>query len=102
MIEALNQRHVLIPSVDRDDLPDGGARIFAWVIEEIRGRLPECSIEVLTPDFQGMPDAIARVIAAKPEIFNHNMETTRRLHKTARPGGRYERSLDVLRTARGL
>ena len=102
MIEQLRLQHVVITSVDRDDLPDGGARIFAWVIEEIRGRLPECSIEVLTPDFQGMPGSIARVIAARPEIFNHNMETTRRLHVTARPGGRYDRSLDVLRMARGL
>ncbi len=102
MIEQLQLRHVVITSVDRDDLPDGGARIFAWVIEEIRGRLPACSIEVLTPDFQGMPDSIARVIAARPEIFNHNMETTRRIHRTARPGGRYDRSLEVLRMARGL
>jgi len=102
MIEQLRLRHVVITSVDRDDLPDGGARIFAWVIEEIRDRLPDCSIEVLTPDFRGMPEAIARVMQAKPEIFNHNMETTRRLHRTARPGGRYDRSLDVLRTARGL
>jgi len=102
MIEQLQLRHVVITSVDRDDLPDGGARIFAWVIEEIRDRLPDCSIEVLTPDFQGMPDSIARVMAARPEIFNHNMETTRRLHRTARPGGRYDRSLDVLRIARGL
>jgi lipoic acid synthetase len=94
MIEQLQLRHVVITSVDRDDLPDGGARIFAWVIEEIRDRLPDCSIEVLTPDFQGMPDSIARVMAARPEIFNHNMETTRRLHRTARPGGRYDRSLD--------
>jgi lipoic acid synthetase len=102
MIEQLQLRHVVITSVDRDDLPDGGARIFGWVIEEIRDRLPDCSIEVLTPDFQGMPDSIARVMAARPEIFNHNMETTRRLHRTARPGGRYDRSLDVLRIARGL
>jgi len=102
MIEQLQLRHVVITSVDRDDLPDGGARIFAWLIEEIRGRLPACSIEVLTPDFQGMPDSIARVIAARPEIFNHNMETTRRLHEMARPGGRYDRSLEVLRMARGL
>jgi lipoic acid synthetase len=92
---------VVITSVDRDDLPDGGARIFAWVIEEIRDRLPDCSIEVLTPDFQGMPDSIARVMAAKPEIFNHNMETTRSMHRMARPGGRYDRSLEVLRLARG-
>ena len=102
MIEQLQLRHVVITSVDRDDLPDGGARIFAWTIEEIRARLPECSIEVLTPDFRGDSEAIERVIEAKPEIFNHNMETVQRLHKTARPGGRYRRSLDVLSTARGL
>ena len=102
MIEQLQLRHVVITSVDRDDLPDGGARIFASLIEEVRIRLPSCSMEVLTPDFRGNPDAIARVIAAKPEIFNHNMETTRRLHKVARPGGRYRRSLDVLKLASEL
>ncbi|MFO7589074.1 MAG: lipoyl synthase [Gemmatimonadota bacterium] len=102
MIEQLRLRHVVITSVDRDDLPDGGARIFAWTIEEIRDRLPGCSIEVLTPDFRGDPDAIATVIAARPEIFNHNMETVRRLHRTARPGGRYRRSLDVLARGREL
>ena len=102
MIEQLALRHVVITSVDRDDLPDGGARIFAWTIEEIRARLPECSVEVLTPDVRGDADAIARVIEARPDIFNHNMETVARLHKTARPGGRYRRSLDVLSTARGL
>jgi lipoic acid synthetase len=102
MIEQLALRHVVITSVDRDDLPDGGARIFAWTIEEIRARLPECSVEVLTPDFRGDADAIERVIEARPDIFNHNMETVARLHKTARPGGRYRRSLDVLGTARGL
>lgn len=102
MIEALALRHVVITSVDRDDLPDGGARIFASVIEEIRLRLPECSIEVLTPDFQGDEKAIATVVAARPDIFNHNMETVRRLHRSARPGGRYDRSLDVLRTAKRL
>jgi lipoic acid synthetase len=102
MIEQLALRHVVITSVDRDDLPDGGARIFAWTIEEIRARLPECSVEVLTPDFRGDADAIARVIEVRPDIFNHNMETVARLHKMARPGGRYRRSLDVLSTARGL
>jgi lipoic acid synthetase len=102
MIEQLRLRHVVITSVDRDDLPDGGARIFAWVIEEIRSRLPACSIEVLTPDFQGDRASIERVMEARPEIFNHNMETVRRIHPAARPGGRYERSLDVLRTARAL
>ena len=102
MIEQLNLRHVVITSVDRDDLSDGGARIFAWVIEEIRCRLPGCSIEVLTPDFRGDPESVARVIEARPEIFDHNMETTRRLHAMARPGGRYDRSLGVLRRARDL
>jgi lipoic acid synthetase len=92
----------VITSVDRDDLPDGGAWIFAELIRETRARRPECSIEVLTPDFRGMKDAIRTVVQAEPEIFNHNMETVRRLHRTARPGGRYERSLDVLRTARSI
>lgn len=96
-IAAMDLSHVVITSVDRDDLPDGGAWIFSETIAEIRRRLPDCSIEVLTPDFRGDPDAIATVIEAKPDIFNHNMETVRRLHRTARPGGRYRRSLDVLR-----
>lgn len=101
-IDKLQLNHCVITSVDRDDLPDGGAWIFAEMIREIRSRRPECSIEVLTPDFRGNVDAIKTVIAAKPEIFNHNMETVRRLHRTARPGGRYQRSLDVLRTGREL
>lgn len=101
-IEKLALNHCVITSVDRDDLPDGGAWIFAEMIREIRARRPECSIEVLTPDFRGNEDAIKTVIDAKPEIFNHNMETVRRLHKTARPGGRYRRSLDVLRAGRGF
>jgi len=99
-IEALELNHCVITSVDRDDLPDGGAWIFAEMIREIRARRPECSIEVLTPDFRGNPDAIRTVAEARPEIFNHNVETVRRLHRTARPGGRYDRSLAVLRTAR--
>lgn len=102
MIEQLALRHVVITSVDRDDLPDGGARIFGWLIDDIHERLPDCSIEVLTPDFRGMRDAIARVVAAGPDIFNHNMETVERLHPEARPGARYERSLEVLRYAKSL
>ncbi|MDH3297711.1 MAG: lipoyl synthase, partial [Gemmatimonadota bacterium] len=102
MIEQLRLRHVVITSVDRDDLPDGGARIFGWLIDDIHERLPECSIEVLTPDFRGMRDAIETVVAAGPDIFNHNMETVRRLHPEARPGAKYDRSLDVLRYARSL
>jgi len=99
-IEQLRLNHCVITSVDRDDLPDGGAWIFAEMIQEIRTRRPECSIEVLTPDFRGNPEAIRTVIEARPEIFNHNMETVRRLHRMARPGGRYDRSLSVLHTAR--
>ena len=83
-------------------LRSGGEEVNHVLEEEIRERLPDCSIEVLTPDFQGDRAAIARVMRARPEIFNHNMETVRRLHAAARPGGRYERSLDVLRTARRL
>ena len=101
-IERLRLNHCVITSVDRDDLPDGGAWIFAEMIREIRLRRPQCSIEVLTPDFRGNPDAIRTVIAARPEIFNHNTETVRRLHRVARPGGRYDRSLAVLRTGRAL
>ncbi len=101
-IATLELDHCVITSVDRDDLPDGGAWIFAELIREIRSRRPQCSIEVLTPDFQGNPGAIGTVVEAKPEIFNHNIETVRRLHRMARPGGRYDRSLDVLRTARRL
>ncbi|MGH7541812.1 MAG: lipoyl synthase, partial [Gemmatimonadota bacterium] len=101
-VETLDLSHCVITSVDRDDLPDGGARIFADTIAETRRRVPACSIEVLTPDFRGDPAAIGTVIEARPDVFNHNVETVRRLHRTARPGGRYERSLHVLRTARGL
>jgi lipoic acid synthetase len=101
-IAALELSHCVITSVDRDDLPDGGAWIFAELIRETRARRPQCSIEVLTPDFRGMTESIRTVVEAKPEIFNHNMETVRRLHRTARPGGRYDRSLQVLRTAREL
>ena len=101
-IAELELNHCVITSVDRDDLPDGGAWIFAELIRETRARRPECSIEVLTPDFRGMPDAIRTVVEAEPEIFNHNMETVRRLHRTARPGGRYDRSLQVLGTARSI
>ena len=102
MIEQLQLRHVVITSVDRDDLPDGGARIFGWLIDDIHARLPECSVEVLTPDFRGMRSSIERVMTARPEIFNHNMETVERLHVELRPGARYERSLEVLRYAKSL
>jgi lipoic acid synthetase len=84
-------RHAVITSVDRDDLPDFGAGIFAATIRGVHERVPTCSVEVLVPDFQGDERAIATVLEARPEIYNHNTETVPRLYKKARPGGRYPR-----------
>ena len=101
--EAVGQmqlRHAVITSVDRDDLPDFGAWAFAETIRQIRARLPECSIEVLVPDFQGDEDAIRTVLDARPEIYNHNTETVPRLYKKCRPGGRYERVMNIFRFAK--
>src|SRR5207247_3833487 len=83
----------------RDDLRDGGASHFARVIEAVRATNPGCTVEVLTPDFKGVPDALATVLAARPEVFSHNIETVPRLYRTARPGSRYESSLGLLRAA---
>jgi len=99
-IAELNLRHAVITSVDRDDLPDFGAYIFAETIRQIHQRLPGCSIEVLVPDFQGNEDSIRTVLEARPDIYNHNTETVPRLFKKARPGGRYERVLEIFRTAK--
>ena len=101
-IEAMQLRHAVITSVDRDDLSDGGACIFAETIRVTRERVPDCSIEVLTPDFRGNRRAVTTVIEARPEIFGHNLETVSRLYRFIRPGGRYERALEVLRYARSL
>ena len=89
-------RHVVITSVTRDDLPDGGAAHFARTIRAVRGRLPQAVIEVLTPDFQGSTAAIDAVLAARPDIFNHNVETVPRLYPTVRPEADYRRSLEFL------
>lgn len=94
-------RHAVITSVDRDDLPDFGAGIFAEVIRQIHAQVPGCSVEVLVPDFQGDEDAIRTVLDAGPEIYNHNTETVPRLYKRARPGGRYERVKQIFRFAKG-
>jgi len=96
-VEQMNLRHVVITSVDRDDLPDFGAGIFAETIRQIKQRLPDCSVEVLVPDFQGDEDAIRTVLDAEPDIYNHNTETVPRLYKRCRPGGRYERVLRIFR-----
>ncbi|ORC35921.1 lipoyl synthase [Marispirochaeta aestuarii] len=95
----LGLRHVVVTSVTRDDLPDGGAGHFAAVIRELRTRLPEASIEVLIPDFQGDPDALATVIEAGPEVINHNVETVPRLYSRVRPQADYRRSLELLKRA---
>ncbi len=91
--------HVVITSVDRDDLPDFGAGHFARTIEAVRRRNPSCKIEVLVPDFAGDPEALEVVFEARPEVFNHNVETVPRLYRRARYGSDLERSLDVLRRA---
>ena len=101
-IARMQLRHAVITSVDRDDLPDFGAYIFAETIRQIHTRLPECSVEVLVPDFQGSEDAIRAVLEARPEIYNHNTETVPRLFKKARPGGRYERVLEIFRIAKRI
>ncbi len=92
-------RHAVITSVDRDDLPDGGARHWAAVIRAIHERSPSCAVEVLTPDFRGVPDALDIVLAAAPEVFSHNIETVPRLYRQARPGSRYDRTLALLAEA---
>ncbi|MBW3624214.1 MAG: lipoyl synthase [Armatimonadetes bacterium] len=101
-IQALSLRHCTITSVNRDELKDGGALIFARTIEEVRKLNPHTTIEVLTPDFRGDVDALKLVIDQKPHIYNHNMETIARLHKRVRPQAKYERSLEVLRKAKEL
>ncbi|MCS6771331.1 MAG: lipoyl synthase [Kiritimatiellae bacterium] len=95
----MNLRHVVLTSVARDDLPDGGAGIFAETILAIRRELPGATIEVLTPDFQGNFDSLNLVLDAKPDVFNHNLETVKRLQAAIRPQASYGRSLSVLRAA---
>jgi lipoic acid synthetase len=95
-------RHAVITSVDRDDLPDFGAYIFAETIRQIHEQVPGCSVEVLVPDFQGNEASIRTVLEARPEIYNHNTETVPRLYKRARPGGRYERVMKIFRDAKSF
>jgi lipoic acid synthetase len=98
-VSVMGLKHAVITSVDRDDLPDGGARHFAEVIEAIHRRNPNTAVEVLTPDFRGVPDAPDIVLGAVPEVFSHNMETVPRMYRKARPGSRYDRSLGLLAEA---
>jgi lipoic acid synthetase len=101
-VSRMGLQHVVITSVDRDDLPNGGAEAFAGCITEIRRRLPETSVEVLIPDFKGSERALAIVMQARPDILNHNLETAERLYRLARPGGRYPRALELLARARRM
>jgi lipoic acid synthetase len=101
-IAQMRLQHAVITSVDRDDLPDYGAYIFAETIRQIKQRLPDCSVEVLVPDFQGNEDSIRAVLEAGPDIYNHNTETVPRLYKKCRPGGRYERVMNIFRTAKRI
>ena len=99
-IHAMELGYVVVTSVDRDDLPDCGASQFARTIQETRRRIASCRIEVLIPDFKGDETALRAVLDAAPDILNHNIETVPRLDRTARPGGRYERALQVLDRSR--
>jgi len=99
-IRTLDLNYVVITSVDRDDLPDGGASVFADTIRETRGRLSGCRIEVLVPDFQGNEAALHAVLDAGPDVLNHNTETVPRLYRMARSGGRYARTLELLDRSR--
>jgi lipoic acid synthetase len=99
-VHKLDLAHVVVTSVDRDDVPDGGASIFAETIRAIRRRVPSASIEVLIPDFQGKEAPLHAVLDAQPDILNHNTETVPRLYRLARSGGRYQRTLELLERSR--
>ena len=100
MASQMKLRYVVITSVNRDDLPDGGSRHFAETVRRVRSAMPQAQVEVLTPDFCGDLDAVARVLDAGPHVFNHNMETVRRLYRRVRPQANYQQSLSVLRFAK--
>jgi lipoic acid synthetase len=99
-VERMGLRYAVVTSVNRDDQPDGGSRIFARTIVEIRNRVPGCKVEVLIPDFRGDWNALDNVLAVKPDILNHNTETVPRLYRQVRKGAVYERSLELLRRAK--
>jgi lipoic acid synthetase len=102
MVTVMGLSHAVITSVTRDDLPDGGASVFAAVVREIRARIPECTVEVLIPDFQGDLEPLRVVMEARPDVLNHNVETVPRLFPRVQPRNRYEWSLAVLENARRI
>jgi lipoyl synthase len=99
-VKEMNLKFAVVTSVNRDELPDGGATIFARTIHAIRLAVPSCRVEVLIPDFQGKADQLRIVLDARPDILNHNVETVPRLYRTVRPQARYQRSLGVLEAAK--
>jgi lipoic acid synthetase len=101
-VRAMGLKHAVITSVDRDDLPDGGASVFAAVIRRVRELQPGCTVEVLIPDFRGESEPLRGVMVQRPDILNHNVETVPRLFPTVQPQCRYEWSLDVLGNAKEL
>lgn len=101
-VEKMGLRYAVVTSVDRDDQRDGGAGIFARTVQAIHERVPGCKVEVLIPDFRGNWEALATVVAAGPEVLDHNMETVPRLYRRVRKGSVYERSLELLRRAKEM
>jgi lipoic acid synthetase len=101
-VRAMKLEHVVITSVNRDELTDGGASVYAETITRIHGAVPGCSVEVLIPDFKGDEDALRVVMEAKPAILGHNLETVERIHPDVRPGGRYWRSISFLGAAKRI
>jgi len=101
-VERMGLRYAVITSVDRDDLPDGGASIFAQTIRQVRKRMPDTKVEVLIPDFQGDSDALKKVMDASPDTLNHNIETVRRVFGRVRPKGNYDGSLELLARAKDI
>jgi lipoyl synthase len=100
--DAMGLKYIVVTSVDRDDLEDGGAEMFACTLRALRQRIADCKVEVLIPDFEGSDEALAIVLEARPDILNHNIETVPRLYPIARRGSRYDRSLELLRHSREL
>jgi lipoic acid synthetase len=101
-VVAMGAKHIVVTSVDRDDLADGGASQFVRVIEAVRAASPDTTIEILTPDFRDKPGALEAVVAVRPDVFNHNLETVPRLYPTIRPGARYFQSLKILSRAKEI
>ncbi len=101
-VAQMGLKHVVVTSVNRDDQPDGGAMVFAATIRKIRQYVPDCTVEILTPDFEGVRSSLETVLRAEPTVFNHNIETVERLTKLVRRRARYRRSLEVLRVAKDV